>query len=521
MPAPETIASIRSQSGESKAGRPSPARWIEGLNPEQAAAVSADADGACLVLAGAGSGKTTVLTRRAAYLCDPAFGAAGVLALTFTKDAALEMESRLRASGAWERASEPPWIGTFHAFAFALIGAAGIPGSGLPPSAESGAMLSNWSRLGFARRPRLMEDDALALWVEAACEADRAEGRPPGLPPASLAAQLADAFVPGADGEGARAAWRARFRAHLLSEGLLRFDDMVALALRLLRGHADVLEACRARWPRILVDEFQDTSRDQLELVRLLAGDPPRLFLVGDDDQAIYGFRGADPGNLRAALDMFPRLRVHKLETNYRSSEAIVAYANSVFRGKPAALRKRLRAGSRRGPAPVRTLIHRNGAEQIRWMLGEMRRLREEEGLAWSDMAILYRLNSLEPYYRAALESLAGPEAAREVVLATVHAAKGLEYPAVFFAGLEDGILPHRLAGAPLPRARMEEERRIFYVGVTRAQRYLYLCACRRRILRGKSVAARPSPFLARGLASLPGAVAGAFASWRGKAGRA
>jgi superfamily I DNA/RNA helicase len=94
------------------------------------------------------------------------------------------------------------------------------------------------------------------------------------------------------------------------------------------------------------------------------------------------------------------------------------------------------------------------------------------------------------------LARLAGEDAAREVVLSTVHAAKGLEYPAVFFAGLEDGILPYRRGGETPAADRVEEERRIFYVGVTRAQRYLYLCSCRLRILRGKTVEAEASPFL-------------------------
>ena len=498
VPATELNASIRSRGREGKPPAAVAERWIAGLNREQAAAVSADPDGALLILAGAGSGKTTVLTRRAGRLCEPAFGADGVLALTFTKDAALEMRERLRATGAWDPARLR--IGTFHAFAFALIRAAG-----------------NWRRLGFAHPPRLLEAGAAEAWIGNEIGTLRAAGTPVSGTPAAIAAGLGNAFDASADGEGERAAWRARFRAHLLDAGRVAFDDMVFLALRLLGENPDVLADCRARWPRILVDEFQDTSRDQLELVRLLAGDRPRLFLVGDDDQAIYGFRGADPGNVRAALELFPGMRVLKLETNYRSSGPIVAYANGVFRGKPAALRKRLRAGSARGRAPVRTVIHRDGAEQARWMIAEMERLRRDEGLAWSDMAILFRINALEPYYRAALERLAGPEAARDVVLATVHAAKGLEYPAVFFAGLEDGIVPHRRADAPLPRERMDEERRIFYVGVTRAQRFLYLCACRRRVLRGKPVEARPSPFLQRGPSAWAAAMARALRSWNGE----
>lgn len=477
--------------------RPSPAPWIEGLNPEQAAAVSADPDSSLLILAGAGSGKTTVLTRRVAYLCQPAFAGEGILALTFTKDAAREMRERLAARG--DAAGAAPWIGTFHAFAYHLIRAecAGRP---------------NWERLGFARAPEVAGEGACLEWARARLAEDRARGRASDGTPEGRAAWLADAFAPDGPGtESERSAWREGYRDHLRTEGLLAFDDMTALARLLLEGHPETLAECRARYGRILVDEFQDTSRDQLELVRLLAGDRPRLFLVGDDDQAIYGFRGADPRNLAAALECFPGLEVLKLETNYRSSAPIVEFANGVFRGKPAALRKRLRAGASRGRAPVRTLVHGDGAEQARWMIGEMERLRAEEGLAWPDFAILFRLNALEPYYRSLLETLAGPEAAAQVALATVHAAKGLEWPAVFFAGLEDGILPHRRGGAALARERLEEERRIFYVGVTRAQRFLYLCACRRRTLRGKSVAADPSPFLRRAPAWMPGRLARAW----------
>src|SRR4051812_14990004 len=203
-------------------GPPSPAAWMEGLNAEQAAAVSAHPDCALLVLAGAGSGKTTVLTRRAAYLSDPAFGGKGVLALTFTKDAALEMETRLRASGAWERTANPPWIGTFHAFAFSLIREGG-----------------NWARLGFAACPRLLGEEEAEAWVRNGLESAGAAGRAPDLTPSGLLAWLEDTFAEASDGEGERADWRDRFRAHLRSDGLLRFGDMVTLALHLLEAYAD------------------------------------------------------------------------------------------------------------------------------------------------------------------------------------------------------------------------------------------------------------------------------------------
>ena len=494
----EFNASIRSRGVESKVPDPVAEKWMRDMNPQQAAAVGCERRGAVLVLAGAGSGKTTVLTRRVAYLLEGDPGA-GILALTFTKDAAHEMGERLRALlGPSAPTVSFPAIGTFHAFAFGLIrsGSAGGP---------------NWSRLGFASCPSLLEPDQVASWLKAAKRELALEA-----PLEMLEEWIRNPFSGRPDeGESPRLGLRGKFRRYLLETGSVSFDDMVALAIRLLSEHPEVREEVRGRYRSILVDELQDTSGDQLELIGLMTGSDPSLFLVGDDDQAIYGFRGADPGNIGAARSRFPGLRIIKLETNYRSSAPIVAYANEVFRDKPESLRKRLEAGRPRGSAPVRTISHRNGAEQAEWMVAEMRRLREAEGLAWSDIAVLFRLNALEPYYRSMLTRLAGETAAREVVLSTVHASKGLEYPAVFFAGLEDGILPYRRGKAPLPPERLAEERRIFYVGVTRAQRFLYLCSCRRRMLRGKTVEAEASPFL-RPLRKGP---AGWWSSFRAKKG--
>ncbi|HKP94840.1 MAG TPA: ATP-dependent helicase [Fibrobacteria bacterium] len=496
------------------------------MNPQQAAALGFPGRGAVLVLAGAGSGKTTVLTRRVALLLER-FPEAGILALTFTKDAAEEMATRLRALvGADASMVSFPTIGTFHAFAFGLI------------RSDSGG-ISNWARLGFASCPSLLEPAEAASWLKAA-----KRGLEPDVSQEQLQEWLESPFTmeteasgpneaPARGAETRRADVREEFRRYLQASGRIAFGDMVALALRLLSEHPQVLAQARTRYRHILVDEFQDTSRDQLELVKLLAGSEPSLFLVGDDDQAIYGFRGADPGNIDAALGHFPGMGIIKLETNYRSSAAIVAYANAVFRDKAEGLRKRLEAGRSLGSAPVKIAAHRNGAGQAAWMVSEMRRLRREEGLAWKDMAVLFRLNILKPYYRSMLARLAGEDAARDVILSTVHASKGLEYPAVFFAGLEDGILPYRRGKEPLAPERLAEERRIFYVGVTRAQRFLYLCSCRRRVLRGKTVEAEASPFLragatgpgsrwfggARALARGAGGLWDAFRAFRGKKG--
>jgi superfamily I DNA/RNA helicase len=508
-----------------------PDAHARGLNPEQAAAVLLDheAHGPALVLAGAGSGKTTVLARRIARQAELDGDGGGILALTFTKDAAEEMEARVRGllgrddgDRAGGRAFRMPGFGTFHAFAYGLL-------------RDSPGGVPNWRRLGFAASPAVADPGARTAWLR-----KEREARGLALPVEMLEGCLAHPFegdavtIPPAGLDAAVAAdLRRRYREHLLASAGIAFDDMVSLAIRLLREHPEALDETRRSTRRVLVDEFQDTSPDQLELLRLILGGSPSLFLVGDDDQAIYAFRGADPGNIARARELFPGLRILKLETNYRSTPPIVAYANGIFRDKPEALRKTLRAGRPLppggAPAPVRTLVHASGAEQGAWMAGEMRRLMREEGLGWKDMAVLYRLNALEPYYRSMLARLAGREAAEQVVLATVHASKGLQYPAVFFAGLEDGVLPYRRPGGreASSRERLAEERRIFYVGVTRAERFLYLCACRSRMARGRLRDQEPSPFLREGAGSgIPGREAwrtglgGRFRAWFGGLGK-
>ena len=484
---------------------PDPGGHALGLNPQQAAAVLLDhaSAGPALVLAGAGSGKTTVLARRIARQTLLDGGGEGILALTFTKEAAEEMESRVE--GLLEKAkswgARLPTFGTFHAFAFALLR---IEVSGIP----------NWRRLGFSRCPILLDPSAQSAWLAKAKEELGID-----LPADALASMVARPFEEASPDDPALAArpasrlpdlghgetaveLRRRFRNHLLESGSLAFDDMVALAIRLLRDHPDALAEVTSRIRRVLVDEFQDTSPDQLELVRLILGGRSSLFLVGDDDQAIYGFRGADPANIDRALELFPGMGILKLETNYRSTPPIVAYANAVFGNKPGRLRKTLRAGRAlpdgMRPDPVKVLVHASGPEQGSWMIAEMGRLIREKGMAWKDMAILYRINALEPYYRSLVKTLAGPEAAAQISFATVHASKGLQYPAVFLVGLEDGVLPYRRKGETADPARLAEERRIFYVGVTRAERFLYLCACRRRMLRGRLREQQVSPFLGR-----------------------
>lgn len=461
---------------------------LQGINPEQARAVSQDprAGASLLVLAGAGSGKTTVLTRRLAYLVGSGVPSSHILALTFTRDAAFEMKER--AARLLVSAGLPPAlpaITTFHGFALQVL-RSGARGACLPPHRLA----------GFAKPPELLPEGLRGEWARR--EAERLRWR---APEEALKEALQGAFaegveVPRSEADPA-AKFRAAYRRHLLENDRLAFEDMVPLLLHLLKTEPPLLSELRREKTFFLVDEFQDTSPDQLELLRLLAADRP-VFLVGDDDQAIYGFRGADPGVMEKALSLFPGLEVLKLTVNYRSTENIVRQANGIVKGKKGPLRKSLLpAYDRKDPLFLRNarIVRRESAEdrlESLWMAREMKRLHREAGLDFAEMAVLFRLHALEEAYAATLRRELG-EAASRIAFKTIHAAKGLEYGAVFLVGLEDGILPYRRSGT---RADPAEERRLFYVGVTRARFFLYLCHCRRRSLLGKAREYEPSPFL-------------------------
>lgn len=465
---------------------------LKGLNGEQRQAVLHEHDdaGPLLVLAGAGSGKTSVLTKRIQYRIGCGVKPEHILALTFTAKAAAEMDERVQQlyPGAGVR------LCTFHSLALHLLRAR-LDG------------VDNWQRMGFAQAP-VPTETSLAPWMDALVAQ--------GLKPRSLDRELL--FAPDLRVKGGDRV------LHLLREPVLRsgkviFEDLIWLAIRLLREKAEVRTWAQDSWREILVDEFQDINPSQYQLVRALLGERKNLFVVGDDDQAIYGFRGADIGNILRFQTDFPDCRMVRLEWNYRSTPAVLAVANRIFADKPALLRKTLRPGALRPYA----LFRENRIPEIwesRTPLEEMERLaqalhdlRADYELAWSDFAILVRYNRQRRYYREALHEWGipvqnedGAEEKRDGMhVETVHASKGLQYPVVFYAGLAVGLTPGELpAGRKARRAQLGEEKRLFYVGVTRAEAYLVFLFCRRRHWRGALRTFKRSPFLDYGTQAVP-----------------
>lgn len=654
------------------------------LNPEQLAAVTHDG-GPLLVVAGAGSGKTRVITYRIAWLIDEkGIEPWRIAAVTFTNKAADEMRERaLDLVGGNARV----FVGTFHRFCVRLLRRYG----------DRVGLRSDFAIVDAPDQLRLIKAALKAEDLEESTFRPRAvQGR---ISAAKNRLQGPVAFERVAEDFFDRhvAAVYRRYQGELRRAGGVDFDDLIALAVRLL-GEEDVGARVRGRFRHLLVDEFQDTNTAQLELVKRLVLDPDGsvsgLTAVGDEDQSIYGWRGAELDNLLRFERHFPGAVVRKLERNYRSTQNILDASGAVIARNEERRGKTLWTDTGAGE-PLQLFFAADHEDEARWVVRQVGELRAG-GFEFGDMAVLVRTNSqtraledqllrnevpyclvagirfyeraevkdliaylrvinnpqdnlslrrilnqprrgiggrteqlllaraakmghslwdairLDPLeelparnrravdrFRGLIEALrgeaerqplaelvrgtivaagfealygGGDDEARErldnlgelassaqdfetqygcggsparipttaaqvfgelmepagegeeaepptspltsfldyvslvsdtdglnaelgVGVMTLHSAKGLEYPAVFVTGLEDGLLPHFHAGGG---ARdIEEERRLFYVGMTRAERRLFISGCRRRMVAGVFQDQQPSPFLA------------------------
>jgi DNA helicase II / ATP-dependent DNA helicase PcrA len=632
---------------------PSTSLLVE-LNERQREAVLAT-EGPVLVLAGAGTGKTRVITYRIAHLIDKGVPPGAILAVTFTNKAAGVMKDRisalLRSTG---RDSSEVWVSTFHSFCARLL------------RRES-------SHLGLARDFAIYDDDDQAAAVKRTLA--QMDLSSEDYPPRSVRSQISHAKNHGITPDEMESSARQMqdktrqqvasiFRSYndmLRKASALDFDDLLLRAVELLREHPNVRSAWSSRFQYVMVDEFQDTNRAQEELVRLLAGTRKNICVVGDEDQSIYGWRGARAGNLKRFTEDFPGTQIIRLEENYRSTQTILDAAAAVVHNNTDRLGKTLSATQgagehlkfyeaqdstaeadyicqqlsmliRNDPDARAAVLYRTGAQsrsfeevlrrlgiryrvvggfsfyeraEVRNALAYIRLLFHPEddvallrvlnvpprGIGAATVAVLeararetgqsiwdviragefstgkkltgalnsFRIlieemqsdvQSLAPAqlieraldrtgYLAWVEqqdnlehssraenlrelSNAMAEATEQgqtledlldhaaltsdsdeydetipVSLMTLHSAKGLEFDAVFLAGLEEGLLPHSRAFNTV--GEVEEERRLFYVGMTRAKRTLVLSRAiyRRSYGEERLRASLPSRFLA------------------------
>lgn len=530
---------------------------LRGLNAEQRRAVEAVRGPVC-ILAGAGSGKTTTVTRRIAnQVLGGTFEPSSILAVTFTDKAAGEMRARLEALGVSGVTAR-----TFHSAALSQLRHLDEkpPGQILPSKALALRKLSSSLPKPYRFRPA----GDLATEIEWARNRRIPAGRYEGALGSHEPPIPADLM----------AALYARYERGKKERGLVDFEDLLEQAIRMFECDEYAQERFRARYRAFTVDEYQDVNLLQQTLLERWLGERDDLCAVGDDYQSIYGFTGASASYLLAMPRKFARATVVKLATNYRSTPQVIGLANRLV-GSLRGAEKVLVAARSAGPEPVvEPLV--DDEEEARWISAQVRRLHEDLGMPFESMAILYRLNFRSEDFEEALtaagvpfqvrdgaflsrpaarrllsvlgrsrtaevgaevrraaeregfsaelpdnvgereitrqkdlgrlvrlaegfddgtrtvrdfvadlrERFSGEGEGRGVNLLTLHRAKGLEFDAVFLPRLNEGELPFKRAKSP---EALAEERRLLYVGLTRARTHLRLTW---------TGASRPSRFL-------------------------
>ncbi|MDR1514318.1 MAG: UvrD-helicase domain-containing protein [Synergistaceae bacterium] len=360
---------------------------VNQLNPRQTEAVEW-CEGPLLVLAGAGSGKTRVLAAKIAYLVNEKFVRPDrILALTFTNKAAREMLDRVR-SQVGERLHGMQ-VSTFHSWGLRflyrnmhLLREMGYP---LPFVIFDRGDCRNLVKRVVKELGYDAESYDSSYCLDLISKARTA------CDPVSLEPEIDER-------------WRRlyeRYGAELLRQGALDFDDLIMIPLHLLMTHRDVLERERALVEWILVDEYQDVNTQQYMLLRLLSGSSGRLMVVGDPDQSIYGWRGADMSLILRFEEDFPGAKVVVLDQNYRSSGNILDTANFVIKNNGRRHEKNLWTASEPG-SKVHVLLARNDDEEAGFITGEIERL-AGDGYRYGEMAILYRMNALSRGYEQSL----------------------------------------------------------------------------------------------------------------------
>lgn len=348
------------------------------LNPRQREAVRY-IDGPLLVLAGAGSGKTRVITEKIAFLIKRGVAEPEhITAITFTNKAAKEMRTRLR-----RRRSDPkPWISTFHTLGLRIL-------------RREAAKLGYHS--GFSIMDSTDCENLIADILRRTAANDRAEIRSVQRKISAFKSALTTPeAASNSDGQDPAARMAAacygRYAEALKAFNAVDFDDLIQLPAMLLQSDPEARTYWRSEIRYLLVDEYQDTNLAQYELVRLLAGEPGMFTVVGDDDQSIYAWRGARPENLATLQNDFPQLKVIKLEQNYRSVGVVLNAANHLIANNPHVFEKRL--WSERGyGGKIRVNGARDEHDEVEFVANEIMHQRLLGGRKFSDYAVLIRSN--------------------------------------------------------------------------------------------------------------------------------
>ena len=366
------------------------------LNPRQMEAVL-HTEGPLLILAGAGSGKTRVITTRAAYILSRGVPSHAVLAVTFTNKAAKEMRERVM-SLLQCKGYKTPAVSTFHSLCLNILRRE-IERLGyrkdftIYDTSDQHSLLRNiLTEIKFENKSfkpeNIMERISMA----------KNEIVNPHLKKSSAPDHLeiiSDVVYP-------------KYREAMKTLNAVDFDDLLLLTLQLFRDHPAILDKYRERFRYIMVDEYQDTNRVQYNLVRLLAGERKNICVVGDDDQSIYGWRGADLGNILDFEKDFPGAKIVRLEQNYRSFGNILLAANGVIKQNKKRMAKSLWTASGTGPK-VNVFRASDGDDEAQWVAGRIELLKFDRKASYDDIAIIYRANLFSKPFEEALRKIRIP----------------------------------------------------------------------------------------------------------------
>ena len=357
---------------------------LSALNPQQRQAVET-IRGPVLILAGAGTGKTRVITFRIAHMVERGIAPGNILGVTFTNKAAREMQERVTKLLPKKRPTEDgkkpdrPTICTFHSLCVRIL-------------------RHHIDKLGYKRNFVIYDESEQLAAVKKILSAISVKGEK--TDPGAVLALLSK-FKNG--GENARAFVDPNLRAlavHIAKRyesalhacNAVDFDDLILLTLRLFREHPDALEACRAKYQYVMVDEYQDTNAAQFELVHALTQEHRNFCVVGDDDQSIYGWRGAEVANLLNMEKHFPEIKVVKLEQNYRSTTTILNAANAIIKNNVRRRGKSLWSSKGAG-AKILLQTYGNDEDEARETVAQIEFKRLAHRVPWQDCAILFRTN--------------------------------------------------------------------------------------------------------------------------------
>lgn len=355
---------------------------LEGLNDKQYEAVT-NTEGPCLVIAGAGSGKTKVLTHKIAYLMgEKDVKPWDILAITFTNKAANEMKSRVE--NLVGDVARDMWIGTFHSICVRIL-------------------RKQIDRIGFDTSFVIFDTSDQKTLIKQIIKAQNLDDKL--YTDKSVLYEISNAKNEMLEPDQYMAKYKNDFRKEKIAEiyeiyqrrlkenNAIDFDDIINFVIKILLDNPDLLEYYSNRFKYVLVDEYQDTNKAQFTLVTLLASKYGNITVVGDNDQGIYSFRGADITNILNFEKDFPGTKIIKLEQNYRCTQSILNVANEVIRNNETKYEKKLWTDNERGALPK---VYRgdNEYDEANYIVKQINTLKMEEYYKYSDFAVLYRMNS-------------------------------------------------------------------------------------------------------------------------------